>query len=630
MRIAFLGNFHVPYCSEVHHVKSLEALGHSVVRIQEPQQNANHVFKIAEKCELFIWVHTHGWNTPGMKMLLQRLKIKGIPTLTYHLDLWKGLNREKDMQKDDYWHIAHFFTVDKLMADHLNKNTQTKGHYVQAGVFDRECTYSPQALENEVIFVGSKGYHEEWKYRPQLIDWLKAAYGDKFKHFGGDGLGVKRGQELNDLYAKTKVVVGDSLCINFDYPHYWSDRVYETLGRGGFLIHPYIKGMEEHFEDGKHLVFYKFGDFEDLKAKIDYYLTHDDEREAIRIAGHEHVKKYHTYMHRWDQILSELQPKEETKVSTIQCLYCRKSIDICKNNACLKETTTSGATLDANPLKVYWHNGKGNWNHGGLMHLFEENGFEEISSLSGIKSCVVVCRSPFETVAQEAPQLIKQMHGLEDYVFIYTEENNKFPFKQLPGSPKIYAFYYCNMPDGVNYTPAAIGGPRYETARLLAVIERKEEYFCAFVGQVQNMMRRSCIHNLQEWGKQNGDNKIFISTSNGFGQGLKYADYLRTLKSTKIMLCPHGNTTPDTIRMYEALEAGCLPVVEDSAFWSAFDVPFPVIDDWSELGPLLDIYQGDPALLDSDIKRAAKWWSAYKGQVMDSIKVDLGVLNPAV
>ena len=61
-------------------------------------------------------------------------------------------------------------------------------------------------------------------------------------------MGVIRGKELNDLYATAKVVVGDTLCKGFNYPYYFSDRLFETTGRGGFLIHPYIKGLEDYFE----------------------------------------------------------------------------------------------------------------------------------------------------------------------------------------------------------------------------------------------------------------------------------------------------------------------------------------------------------------------------------------------
>lgn len=320
MKIIFLGNFGVDYSSENHHKRSLESLGHQVVPLQESIVSSDLVLVEAVQADMFVWVHTHGWETPGvisMAGVLDTLKKLKIPSVTYHLDLWFGLQRQKDLDQDPvYRHIEHFFTVDKQMADWFNKETDVKGHYLHAGVFDQECymampvTPRPPQYDRlyDVIFVGSKGYHPEWPYRPRLIKELEFHYGRRFMHVGGDGTRMKttRGDALNQLYANTKVVVGDSLCIDFKYPEYWSDRVYETLGRGGFMIHPWIKGMDDDFEDGKHLVFYKFGDFDDLFKKIDYYNEHPDEREKIRKAGHEHVKKNHTYKNRWEEIIKEV------------------------------------------------------------------------------------------------------------------------------------------------------------------------------------------------------------------------------------------------------------------------------------------------------------------------------------
>lgn len=311
MKIVFLGNFRVDYTSETHHANTLEAMGHDVVRMQESEATGDQVLEQAMQANMLVWVHTHFWQTQGtsMALVLQSLRRMGIPSVTYHLDLWFGLQREKDMETDPYWNIEHFFTVDKLMADWLNSNTPVKGHYLQAGVYDKEC-YMVEPVKVppfDVVFAGSKKYHPEWQYRPELVQWLQNTYGDRFAHFGHDGYwGVVRGDKLNRVYADAKVTVGDSLCINFNYPNYWSDRVYETLGRGGFMIHPYIAGMEQHFEDLKHLVYYDFGNFEQLKSLIDYYLEHTEEREAIRKAGFEHVKANHTYRNRWEHIIKEI------------------------------------------------------------------------------------------------------------------------------------------------------------------------------------------------------------------------------------------------------------------------------------------------------------------------------------
>ena len=308
MKITFLGNFGVSYSSENHHVKTLESLGHEVICLQEGKVDGNEIVKQALSSDLFVVVHTHGWVTPILPLsdVLRLLKGK-VTTLTYHLDLWFGIDRQKDLETDDFYKlIDHFFCTDKLMADWFNDNTKVKGHFLPAGVYHEETYLLDLPKTNDVIFVGSKGYHNEWKWRPQLIDWLYQTYGDRFKHYGNDGIGVVRGDELNKLYASTKIVVGDTLCLNFNYPYYLSDRVFETTGRGGFLLMPYIKGIEDLFVIGKEIITFKFGDFKDLKKKIDYYLINDEEREKIRLAGFERTKKDHTYQNRWIKILEEI------------------------------------------------------------------------------------------------------------------------------------------------------------------------------------------------------------------------------------------------------------------------------------------------------------------------------------
>jgi hypothetical protein len=307
MRITFLGNHQVDYSSETHHVKTLESLGHSVIRLQEPSTPADQVTVEALQSDMFVWVHTHGWDTPGIDQTLATLRHHRIPSVTYHLDLWLGLERQRDMRSSPYWDIDHFFTVDRQMAGWLNANTPVQGHFLPAGVFEPECyiTSQPSAFANDVIFVGSKRYHPEWEWRPRLIDWLRDTYGSRFTHVGGDGdTGTLRGDDLNRVYANSKVAVGDTLCLNYTYPWYASDRLFEAPGRGGFQIFPNITGLDEWFTDGENIRFFPFNDFDKLKALIDYYLDHDAEREQIRRQAHEHVKAHHTYRNRWEAIIN--------------------------------------------------------------------------------------------------------------------------------------------------------------------------------------------------------------------------------------------------------------------------------------------------------------------------------------
>jgi hypothetical protein len=311
MKIVFLGNFQVPYTSESHYAATFEKLGHKVIRLQEPNVRSDEILTKALAADMFFWVHTHGWDIKGnrsMAQVLNKLENAGVPTVAYHLDLYMGLRRWNEYHDHDYFKVKHFFTVDKLMADWLNENTNTIGHYLPAGVFEPECYIAEKdpRFEYDVVFVGSKRYHPEWQYRPKLVQWLENTYGRRFAHFGNDGKHVVRGAELNRLYATAKVVVGDTLCINFDYPDYWSDRIYETTGRGGMIVHPYIKGLETQFEDRKEAVFYQYGDMKDLKTKIDELVRDDAYREKIRMAGHERTKRDHTYTQRLQTIIERV------------------------------------------------------------------------------------------------------------------------------------------------------------------------------------------------------------------------------------------------------------------------------------------------------------------------------------
>jgi len=310
-KIVMIGNFEVSYCTENDFAWSYEQLGFEVVKMQEQKARTEDILKACKGAKLVHYVHTHGWKTPGlytMEQLFKEIRKLNVPIISVHLDYWRGLEREKDVGTHPFWKTDYVFTADGGSNDWY----RAKGinhFYLKAGVVAKACRQGTvqDRFKHDVIFVGSKGYHKEWAYRPKLINWLEEAYGDRFALYGGDGKGVVREDDLNDLYASAKVVVGDTLCLNFDHPDYFSDRLFETTGRGGFLIFPYIKGIEDCFKLEEEIVTYKFNDFDGspigLKSKIDYYVKHDLEREKIRFAGFQRTSKDHTYTNRIKQML---------------------------------------------------------------------------------------------------------------------------------------------------------------------------------------------------------------------------------------------------------------------------------------------------------------------------------------
>ncbi len=78
-------------------------------------------------------------------------------------------------------------------------------------------------------------------------------------------------------------------------------RAMDIMGCGGFLLTNFQEDFLEFFEPDADYVYYT--DNNDLLRKIDYYLTHDEERERIAGCGLEKVRQYHTYDCRIEEIL---------------------------------------------------------------------------------------------------------------------------------------------------------------------------------------------------------------------------------------------------------------------------------------------------------------------------------------
>jgi len=298
MKIAFRGNFGPSHSTESHVAATMELLGHEIIRIQENAVPWREVPALCARADLFWFTTTWHEDFLGGHAALADLHRIGLPTVSHSLDLFVGLERAHYLDTDPFWRTHFVFTADGGHQEVF----AAKGihhHWMPPGVYAPECYRAEPdpALVQEVVFVGSRGYHPEYRHRPQLLAWLDATYGPRFTHYdhGTD----MRGHRLNQLYASATVVVGDS-CLLDGQHSYSSDRIPETLGRGGFLLHPDVMGVTDGhlYADGRHVATWPLRQWNALRAQIDYYLTHEAERERIRRAGHEHVKAHHTYTHR--------------------------------------------------------------------------------------------------------------------------------------------------------------------------------------------------------------------------------------------------------------------------------------------------------------------------------------------
>jgi hypothetical protein len=312
--IGNLGDGSAPHSTENHVARALESIGVEVQRVHE-QRFRWDASEVAVDSAFVLWTHTHGFAPPRTHRVQKRfvldLKNRRVPTVAYHLDLWHDLDREHQLHEP-------FFACDLVCTADGGDEARWRRYRINhatypPGVSRDECEPGSFRADfaSDIAFVGSwqGGYHAESRHRFELVEWLRSTYGDRCRFWPAAGNPAVRGEALRDLYASVKVLVGDSCFSGDPRGHgYTSDRVPETLGRGGLLVHPDTPDVTDGrlYESGKHLLTWPAGDWDALRSTIDGALADEPMRRRVAAAGREHVLMHHTYEARMRTLLADL------------------------------------------------------------------------------------------------------------------------------------------------------------------------------------------------------------------------------------------------------------------------------------------------------------------------------------
>lgn len=315
MKILFIGNFDRLSVGEPEVAEALEQHGVSVIRLDERGLTTLRASEVvlAEKPDLLLYSKCRIGLYKDVEDFFATLKI---PRVAWLFDLFIGFDREAQIK------INPIFTSDLVFSTDGGHEAEWKHYGVRHELLRQGVRASETYIAApdypvegaEIGFIGSI-YGE---YRPELVKRLSRRYGSRFHAFGKDG-GIRH-ENLNRLVSTLKIVVGDS----WPSPYYWSNRIYEMLGRGAFLIHPKVAGLDKEYRPYEHFIPYAHGDFEALFEKIDYFLDRPEERNRIRFAGLEFTKQNYTYYHRVGRFLKIL--KEKGICSTTRTLQPEPSV----------------------------------------------------------------------------------------------------------------------------------------------------------------------------------------------------------------------------------------------------------------------------------------------------------------
>lgn len=224
-------------------------------------------------------------------------------TKPQHLNLMWNISHPDDVPLEEYNNYDIAFIASDKYADFLNNKVNTFVHPLL------QCTdlenFYPQKngeLNEDILFVGvTRGV-----FRKIIQDILKtnhdfSIYGngwDKFldqRYIKGKFI---ENTVLNQYYSNCKILLNDHWedMVEQDFV---SNRIFDALACKTFVISDDVESIQSLFEG--NVVTYT--DCIDLNEKLNYYLTHEDERIHLANKGYEIVIKNHTFENRVSEML---------------------------------------------------------------------------------------------------------------------------------------------------------------------------------------------------------------------------------------------------------------------------------------------------------------------------------------
>ena len=282
---------------------AMEKLGHKVERVQDFAATKEKVQSIKADMCLF-----HNWADYSAIEAIQQ----NMPVVCWFFD--KISFEDEKLQGRSNWRKQWVTTIHQICdyvfltdGDWVNQGKVKHGllnkyRWLMQGADERKIGFGDPVKRPryEIMFTGTLRHGID---RELHVAHLQRRWGSKFTNLGSGRPETRiHGRELANVFAATKVIIAPEAPVS-DF--YWSNRVYLTLGFGGYLLHPYSKGLREHY-DAEELPMYSSR--EELDEMIERALDPEYQEERLRAShvGLEVTKRHHLYRHRVEQLLNHV------------------------------------------------------------------------------------------------------------------------------------------------------------------------------------------------------------------------------------------------------------------------------------------------------------------------------------
>lgn len=287
MRIAYVAKHGLhDNCDEDAIGYCLKTLGHEVYRLPETctAKEVNGIFPH--------WCLFHKWENIDA---IRNIRCK---KAFWYFDLVESddwVLKQRSVARQE-WFLRVQDNVDKAFMTDGDWAAKHGLNWLMQGADPRKVgAGTPDGPTIDILFTGSIIHGGK---RMSFVQEMTDRYGKQFVAFGHKVKERVHGEALANLYARAKIIVAPDGPVT---DRYWSNRIYLTLGFGGFLMHPECSKLSLHYTPGIDFIPYKSR--EELHTLIEMYLKLPAARDNTAWRGLQKTKSSNTYMHRCEELI---------------------------------------------------------------------------------------------------------------------------------------------------------------------------------------------------------------------------------------------------------------------------------------------------------------------------------------
>lgn len=231
---------------------------------------------------------------------------------------------------DDQWRFDNFsskyanyfdacITTDKFSVDKYKEIGQENIIRSQWASLPSTVEYGKVNYKYDVTFIGGASRFRQWFVKELEKRGIKVhCFG-----FNWDNGRVSY-EEMEEIFLTSKINLNISNSTQYDIRYLLANprniintlraaknksqtkaRIFEIPVQGGFELTEYVPSLEDYFNIGEEISCYR--DIDEAELLIKYYLAHDDEREAIKLAGVKRARLEHTFKNRIVDFMLEVE-----------------------------------------------------------------------------------------------------------------------------------------------------------------------------------------------------------------------------------------------------------------------------------------------------------------------------------